>query len=117
MVAETKITSFSFTIYLRTAGTARGDHCECAVRSRAPSRVWVRGQHSPQHQRLVEVQQRRVLAHQHLDVVGVKSFTTLGTFQVDSALLNLNPDVLLQTHYAGEMMTVPKIGKLAENCK
>ena len=53
-----------------------------------------------------------VLAHQHLDVVGVEDLATLRTLQVDPPLLDLNPDVLLQTHHAGQVVAVAQIGEL-----
>ena len=53
-----------------------------------------------------------VLAHQHLDVVGVEDLTTLRTLEVDPALLDLDPDVLLQTHHAGQVVAVAQIGEL-----
>ena len=53
-----------------------------------------------------------VLAHQHLDVVGVEDLTALRTLEVDPALLDLDPDVLLQTHHAGQVVAVAQIGEL-----
>ena len=115
VITEASIAALSLTADLRTGGAASGHHCEAAVGSWTPASVRVSSQHSPQHQRLVEVEQLRVLTHQHLYIIGVEDLTALGTLEVDAALLYLYPHVLLQTHDAGEMRTVPQVGKLVSS--
>ena len=114
VVTEAEVTSLSLAVYLRAGGTLGGHHSEGAVGCRAPPSVWVCRQHSPQHQRLVEVQQGLVLAHQHLYVIRVEVLAALsvGTAEVDSALLDLNPDVFLETDHTGEMVAAPEVGEL-----
>lgn len=42
----------------------------------------------------------------------MKYFIALRTLEVDPALLNLNPDILLEAHYAEQVVAVSQAGEL-----
>ena len=44
--------------------------------------------------------------------IWMKYFIALRTLKVDPALLNLNPDILLQAHYAEQVVAVSQAGEL-----
>ena len=112
VVTEASIAALLLTVDFGTGGAARCHHSESAIGGGAPPRVGVSSEDPPQHQRLVQVDQRRVLTNQHLDVVRVKDLTALRTLEVDPALLYLYPDILLETRDTGVVVTVAQVGEL-----
>lgn len=86
-----------FTGDLWARGAPGSDDCIGTVWGGTPSGVRIGSQDSTQHQRLVQCQQITILiAEQILDVVGMHGFSALRTAKIDSALLDLNPNIDLE---------------------
>lgn len=82
-----------------------------AVRRRAPSAVRVRGQAPPQQELLILLQQGRVVQ----DVRHLSRRQSLGTFraaELDSALCDLDAEVLAQATEAGTVAAAQQLRQL-----
>lgn len=111
VVTELGAASLSATHQPGTAGTARGNDGKPAVRRRAPSAVWIGGEAPPQQELLILLQQSRVIQDvRHLS--RGQSLCTLGAAELDSALCDLNTEVLSQAAEAGAVAAPQQLGEL-----
>lgn len=82
-----------------------------AVRRRAPAAVWIRGEAPPQQELFVLLQQGRVVQDvRHL--MRGQSLGALGAAELDSALRDLNAEVLPQAAETGAVAAPQQLGEL-----
>lgn len=82
-----------------------------AIRRRAPSAVWIRGEAPPQQELLVLLQQGRIIQDvRHL--LRGQSLGALGAAELDSALCDFNAEVLPQATEAGAVAAPQQLREL-----
>lgn len=107
VIAEEGATARPLTRQLGTTRTASRYHNIPTIRSRTPSGIWVMNKQPAQRKFLIlgnETERVRTLKDS-LDVVGMESLGTSRTLDIDTALHDLDRQVVAQTIATGSVAT------------